>query len=150
MSNEVQKHISGTPWHVGFITKKSDDPRRDKRLCVHFCKNYCKARNGECIGSSHCPIYKRVGEEAIKQALKEDTRINSYKFDKSIVSQSGIVQRGDCVTVYCHQTKQQYTFTISCNQHEELPPIQEKSLGKRRNDPVVCNGFRYTIIKIVK
>ena len=42
------------------------------------------------------------------------------------------------------------SFTIICDRHEELPPSQEKSLGKSKNNPVVCNGFPNTAINVGK
>ena len=31
--------LSGTPWHVGYLKKEEDDPRRDKRNCCTKCRN---------------------------------------------------------------------------------------------------------------
>ena len=52
--------MTDTKWHIGYVTKEEDDPRRDKRKCLYYEKenNRCKLDGMTCVGSSHCPQYK--------------------------------------------------------------------------------------------
>ena len=48
--------LSDTKWHIGYITKAPNDPRRDKRKCVHYFGGMCRG-TVPCKGSSHCADY---------------------------------------------------------------------------------------------
>lgn len=51
------KKINGTPWHIGYVTKK--DERRDKRRCRFYVakEDKCIHYAGKCFGSAHCKKY---------------------------------------------------------------------------------------------
>ena len=63
------RNLSGTPWHVEKMTRKDGEDRRDKRRCEFYAynENFCRRRNGKCIGSAHCSDYAAISEEAFKQ-----------------------------------------------------------------------------------
>lgn len=104
-------NMSGTPWHVGFLTKDEGDPKRHRGRCVHFDKEtkYCSKCHFNCIGSAHCRFYvEKVKEEkpyiddrslypkkelkslkepakpfvGIKNIKLSDVEIDPYKFKK--------------------------------------------------------------------
>ena len=140
--------LSGTQWHVGYVLKKENDPRRDKRRCSHYSDGHCNYRFEQCVGSSHCSKYKcRAEENRKKIAKKEAPRLQGQLTDIRI---DGIVQRGDSITVYCAQDKQQYTFRIAESKQEVLPPVHKLSLGLKNGERFEYNGFSYKITNIQK
>ncbi len=61
--------IQGTPWHVGFSDKLSEDEnRRHKVSCIFYDskKQFCKYHMHKCIGSSHCDEYVSEYDKNIK------------------------------------------------------------------------------------
>ena len=138
--------LSGTPWHVGYLKKEEDDPRRDKRNCAYYNKGYCTHRFGKCIGSSHCDHYKCYRDEQIKQK-KRDLGSQQIEVCQAVVP--NVIQCGDTVDVYCFQTKRSYTFTV-VEDAAKRPLIQQTSLGKKVKDTIACNQYTYRITKLTK
>lgn len=54
--------MSDTKWHIGYVTKDPDDPRRDKRKCIYFRQGNC-AYGGKCYSSVNCSKYKNPDDE---------------------------------------------------------------------------------------
>ena len=36
-----EKRLPDTPWHVGFVKKEEDDPRRHKARCIYYAEGVC-------------------------------------------------------------------------------------------------------------
>lgn len=53
--------MADTKWHIGYVTKDPDDPRRDKRRCIYFREGNC-AYGAPCFGSSHCSKYRESSD----------------------------------------------------------------------------------------
>lgn len=141
-----KKHLgslAGTPWHVGYVTKKEDDPRRDKRKCLYYTDGHCSDRFGQCIGSSHCAHYKCRKEDLQKEARKQESP--GWQGKVRLTSIPDIIQRGDTVTIYCRQRDYKYTVIIPSGDDDEFAPVHKFCLGKRLNDQFEFNGFEYII-----
>ena len=72
------KRLPDTPWHVGFVKKEEDDPRRHKARCVYYVKGIChQGKMGcylrKCPGSSHCQYYAESEVMAKEVYLKTRT-----------------------------------------------------------------------------
>ena len=146
-----KKHLgslAGTPWHIGYVTKDEDDPRRDKRKCLYYTDGYCSDRFGQCVGSSHCTRYKCREEELKKEKNKQESV--GWQGKVRLVSLPGIVQRGDTVVVYCKQRDFQRDFVIPNGDDDELAPVHKLCLGKKLNDQFEFNGFEYRILSLKK
>lgn len=39
----MHNQLPDTPWHIGYITKDENDPRRHKARCVHYRDGVCLA-----------------------------------------------------------------------------------------------------------
>ena len=81
----MEKHLPDTPWHVGFIKKDEDDPRRHKARCIHICEGICNSSRSnyyqeKCGGSSHCIEYSETYEDYQKN-LKERRSIEEIQAD---------------------------------------------------------------------
>ena len=66
-----------TPYHIGFVKKDEDDPRRHKSRCIHYehgTKN-CLKNTMRCVGSAHCTFYQ---ETYSKEADPEYNQLPSY------------------------------------------------------------------------
>lgn len=69
------KRLPDTPWHIGYVKKDENDPRRHKARCVYNdgdkCKNPYMLR---CVSSSHCKYYAEDWEtaERFKASMKID------------------------------------------------------------------------------
>ena len=62
MAFNPKSKLPDTPWHVGFVYKDENDPRRHKARCIHLQRNICKCGLcgcylTHCVGSSHCRYY---------------------------------------------------------------------------------------------
>ncbi len=67
------EHFPDTPSHIGFIKKKANEPRRDKRHCVYYEDNICHYSYGyRCAGSAQCMHY--VPTEVKKEKTEKLTR----------------------------------------------------------------------------
>ena len=62
------KYLTGTSWHVEYMTRQEGDPKRHKSRCIYYIakSKSCERRNGICIGSAHCMDYKEKIHEAIQ------------------------------------------------------------------------------------
>ena len=74
------------------VRLKQDEERRDRRWCFHYDnKNKkCRYRNGECIGSSHCPDYKEDTSKKKKKKTANSTRTSHTKAKTSTGSSIAI------------------------------------------------------------
>lgn len=68
--------LPDTHWHVGYVTKAEDDPRRHKARCVKYNKGECGFHSSRtrCQGSSHCSLYAETLEDWQKNFI--NTRTN--------------------------------------------------------------------------
>ena len=167
------KRLGGTPWHVGFIYKEEDDPRRHKAHCIHYVSGtkHCKYSSGTCYGSAHCAHYEtdqayydrvhgihsdKRGEEdllwkahASKGNVKVDIEDQRGKaLDLKCLDRLAIVERGDIVTVYSHGERE--AFDVNVYLHKELSPVARLSLGKKKGFCFQHGEYRYTIKDIKK
>lgn len=70
--------LPDTPWHIGYVTKDGDDPRRHKARCVYNDGRKCLNGNmTECCGSAHCRFYAETEEDARK--YQEDMKIKDFR-----------------------------------------------------------------------
>lgn len=56
MNKQNLSKMQDTKWHIGYVTKATDDPRGDKRRCVYYRDGMCQGLV-KCPGSSHCRDY---------------------------------------------------------------------------------------------
>lgn len=83
------KRLPDTPWHMGYVKKDEDDPRRHKARCIHYSGGNCWRNNIfviRCVGSSHCEDYsesyeeyRKIQEERKTVKQKEADNINKYR-----------------------------------------------------------------------
>ena len=59
--------IQGTPWHVGYVLKKEEDQKHDKRSCEYYLGNDECEKKGRCIGGRYCLEYLRKPKRSKKQ-----------------------------------------------------------------------------------
>ena len=80
--------LPDTPWHISYIRKDEDDPRRHKSRCVYNNGKECNnAYMLEWIGSSHCKFYAETWDIArkferemeIKRISDAGIKINALK-----------------------------------------------------------------------
>jgi len=72
------------PFHITFLKKDDDDPRRDKRRCEFYNKENCNFRDCNCMGSAHCPYYK---ENIFSELKKLVINNNSSLTNKNNISE---------------------------------------------------------------
>lgn len=142
--------MQGTPWHVGFVQKKENDPRRHKSHCIHHQTDGSCSIYARCIGSSHCSFYvdallkkKRAAYKESKKHVMEAVPEHSLK---------SLVQLGDTVTIYCVEEGISYSVELpqKLRNLNELSEIQRSCLGRSLNAEFSCAGFQYLIRKIHK
>ena len=64
--------MEGTSWHVGYILKKENDPRRHKSRCkYHRVDGTCSYKLHKCDSSSHCKYYVDKALEKEKEAYRK-------------------------------------------------------------------------------
>lgn len=66
--------MKDTPWHIGYVKKKENDPRRHKSRCSHYRVDGSCGFYSRFIGSAHCPEYVDVILQKEKTAYKEMRR----------------------------------------------------------------------------
>lgn len=83
-SGHDSKRLPDTPWHIGFIKKEEDDPRRHKSRCIFKEGSTCKC--GDCIsymrrcsGSSHCRDYAENYLQAEENRIKNKTIVQETR-----------------------------------------------------------------------
>ena len=140
--------LAGTPWHVGYVTKEEDDPRRDRRRCQHYStKNGHCSVNVLCYGSAHCRQYReRAVEHKKEKARKESV---GWKSASLYIRDPGIVQILDDVVLYCFDDSKEHTLHID-REPENQPPLAKACLSRKKGDAVEHNGYRYRIVQIKK
>lgn len=70
--------LPDTPWHIGYVTKDEDDPRRHKSRCVYNDGRKCLNTNvTECCGSAHCRFYAETEEAA--RRYQEGMKIKNFR-----------------------------------------------------------------------
>ena len=90
----MERKLPDSPWHVGFIKKVEDDPRRHKTRCIHICDGVCNSSRSnyyqeKCGGSSHCIDYSETQEDYQKKlterrSIEEIQADNIDKYKKSL------------------------------------------------------------------
>ncbi len=74
------KKLPNTDWHIVYL-RTGDDEKRDRRICVHYRDGKCEKKLlYECIGSSHCKLYKADEEKLAERESRKKTSIG--EFDK--------------------------------------------------------------------
>lgn len=66
MKSTQKKILPDTFWHVGYVNKEENDPRRHKARCYYYSYGHCSILNENCIGSSHCEKYAEREKEKYK------------------------------------------------------------------------------------
>ncbi len=76
--------LPDTPWHVGYVKKDENDPRRHKSRCVYNDGNNCtNPYMLYCTSSSHCRFYTESWRKA-KKYIKS-MRIREPRSDAGII-----------------------------------------------------------------
>ena len=101
--------LTGTPWHVGKITKKEDDPRRHRSRCLHYNKlnGQCSRILLRCPGSAHCSEYVEYNEcNAVKELVEQESNSkNAESIRTAKEAQSGMAEKlFPCNAVVFHKT----------------------------------------------
>ena len=80
------KKVPDTPWHIAFIKKDENDPRRHKARCFYYQNRECHCVRSsyytlECPGSSHCTNYREDEEttQDIRSIQEERKRAENYR-----------------------------------------------------------------------
>ena len=81
-----EKRLPDTPWHVGFVKKEEDDPRRHKARCIYYAEGVChQGKMGcflrKCPGSSHCKYY------AESESMAEDVYLKTRSIEEERADQ---------------------------------------------------------------
>ena len=84
--------LPDTPWHVGFVKKDKDDPRRHKSRCIHIKNGICLSRicdyfNTKCGGSAHCMYY------AESESHWEEVKLNIRTIEEEMKEPSLIIKQ---------------------------------------------------------
>lgn len=140
--------LLGTPWHVGFITKKEDDPRRDKRRCLYYISStkHCKI-NVFCNGSAHCKDYRDLAYENQQKKVKRS--VESWKQESKFVRDPNIVQSMDDVRLFCYHDNKERQIHVAKEETDRIP-LAKCCLLKTVGTIVTYNGYRYKIVRIIK
>lgn len=142
------KKLPDTPWHIGYVKKDEDDPRRHKSRCVYNngdrCNNPYMLR---CVSSSHCKYYAEDWETA--ERFKASMRID-YKG-------AGIVPVSIGEVLYGRKKDERYKVCPHCNQNislknyekhiKEKCPVVRKSELKKRQSTVHAVDFEKSICR---
>ncbi len=158
--------LSGTPWHVGYLSMEDGDYRRDKRRCKNFELGKCMIIRAPCLGSSHCPKYSEIYSRnalinmdkprdsiaplkpnVIDKSKPEKRRKFSYP-QMSKEAKMITVERGDRVTICSLHTHVTFEFIVPHS--DRLPAMAAPTLGARLNTSVFYNGCYYKVILIKK
>ena len=91
MAANNKRKLPDTPWHVGYIHKDENDPRRHKARCFHFHdqKCYCSMSRcymSHCYGSSHCQYYvenRMQWEEYLEEMKTEEEKLEGAALDRA-------------------------------------------------------------------
>ena len=72
------ERLPDTPWHMGYVKKEQQDPRRHKSRCIYLKSGNCECgKSGayklKCPGSSHCKFYAESEEMAAEVYLQTRT-----------------------------------------------------------------------------
>ncbi|MCI5620712.1 MAG: hypothetical protein MR355_04000 [Lachnospiraceae bacterium] len=120
----MDRKLPDTPWHVGYIKKEEDDPRRHKARCIHNvdgeCRSTCSNYYREtCGGSSHCDDYsetvadyKKLLEE--RKTADEIERENIQKYKLSLLQKKKELTKTD--NAYSHKTTKSIRRCLVCNE----------------------------------
>lgn len=85
----AKERLPDTPWHIGYIKKDEDDPRRHKARCVYNDGKRCShSRVVACCGSSHCRFYAETWDEAELYRKSMSTR-NFRPFAGTVFARRG-------------------------------------------------------------
>lgn len=76
----AMKKLPNTDWHIVYV-RSGDDERRDRRICQFYMDGKCEKKLlYECIGSSHCKLYKADEEKLAERGARK--KAISGEFDK--------------------------------------------------------------------
>lgn len=84
------KNLSGTPYHLEYLSLPEGESRRHKSRCSHYSHGTkkCLLRYGICHGSSHCPDYKETtGLISCKSTLMQEDTMNFKGVKEILLSQ---------------------------------------------------------------
>ena len=139
--------LQGTPWHVGYVTKKENDPRRHRSRCYYYQTDGSCFWHKHCIGSAHCSEYKDTIQEKQKQEYKEKRKTWQELAPKH--TSANIVQLDDVIEIYSFSDKQYYKldFHKSLN---DLPALHKECLGMQIGSIVHFRGEKYKINRKIR
>ncbi|MEG1640362.1 MAG: hypothetical protein RR415_08745 [Ruthenibacterium sp.] len=125
------KHLSGTPWHVGFLKMSDGDERRHKARCIYHTKeNKCTRNNIDCIGSAHCTHYIENTnnlETVKKPAEREETRNQS-------------------IVLYSNSDKSRIELFMNGLEYKKLPKLHQVAFTKSISEKFEFNGESYRVL----
>ena len=116
-----EKRLPDTPWHVGFVKKEEDDPRRHKARCIYYAEGVChQGKMGcflrKCPGSSHCKYY------AESESMAEEVYLKTRSIEE---------ERADQMQKLYFKAK--LRLSTNCN-HRKIPSSQKKQRNSLAND----------------
>ena len=139
--------LQGTPWHIDFVRKSENDPRRHRSRCSHYQTDKSCSIYGICIGSSHCKFYSDIALE--NERKRSRTREKTWKVSARHDLFPNLVQLGDKIILYSLEEDDNITVKIK-DKTENMPKIQHECLGKGLGDYFSFAEFLYQIISIQK
>lgn len=126
--------LPDTPWHIGYVTKDEDDPRRHKARCVYNDGRKCRnVYMLECCGSAHCRFYAETEEDARK--YREDMKIKDFRLFAGVMHER---------RVSVHDTKKENkNSTENPDNRIRIPKAIVAEKKKPRKEKKPCkNGVR--------
>lgn len=130
-----KKQLPDTPWHLNYVFKEEDDPRRHKARCIYYSAGTCRCIRSscyktKCFGSSHCSEYAESYKKYAKHRTEDRTadeieqdNINKYIYSLKPKKKQLIKSQNK----YLYFSSEKLRFCLVCN--DKLLTI-EKSLRK--------------------
>lgn len=151
--------MEGTSWHVGYILKKENDPRRHKSRCkYHREDGTCSYKLHKCDSSSHCKYYvdKTLEKEKVayrKKRAEERASAQSKVFAQpsrnNSIHQRNVVEQHDTVILRDVDTNGEFEITLD-RTPDSAPLLHTSCKGKSVGDKVSVNNFTYIVLQIEK
>lgn len=139
--------LQGTPWHVGYVTKKENDPRRHRSRCAHYRTDGSCRFHSHCIGSAHCADY----EDTILNKDKKEYKANRKTWQELAPRHANekLVQLDNVIEIYSFSDKQYYKLDLHRNL-DELPALHRECLGREIGAIFEFRGERYKVNRKIK
>lgn len=139
--------LQGTSWHIEFVRKAENDPKRHRNRCSHYKTDKTCPIYGMCIGSSHCSFYRDIALE--KERKRSKDREKTWKVSASHQLFPDLVQLEDNIILYSLDEDENIVVKIK-DKTENMPEIQYECLGRKLGDYFSFAKFLYQIISIEK